>query len=110
MSSPTGAYNSSAVILASQVFSTGTSPVAAIGFPELHLDPSPAAPFPVTVLYGAGAFNMLTQLLPPSGVTLGWPIPTGVGPISVLLQGVALSPNPQNPFFTVSHGHEIQIQ
>ena len=37
-------------------------------------------------------------------------VPAGLSPIGIMLQGLCLAPNSNNPIFTTTDAHEIQIQ
>ncbi|MAB88211.1 MAG: hypothetical protein CMJ90_01970 [Planctomycetes bacterium] len=112
--SPNGTYNNTPPIMAVQVFPTGAPPSAGMfQFPELHLDLSPAATYPITFIYQSSA-------LPSSGFSTVAVIPPGMVPVSMMLQAVCLAPHtpigpppivgPGNPYFTATDAYEIRIQ
>jgi hypothetical protein len=75
----------------------------------VHVGTGALAPYPAVVIYD-GSLLGLTPALAPGGFQTSALIPTGMTPISIMLQGFCLAPNPSNPFFTTTDAHEIRIQ
>ena len=106
---PNATYVSTLPLLVAQPFPTGNLPWGPILFPEVHLSALPSAPYPIVVIYD----GTLLSLVPGLG-TYGFntiaTIPLGMAPISIMLQGYCLAPNPNNPIFTSTAAHEIRVQ
>lgn len=107
--SPLGTYNFTPPILVAQPFPTGSLPWGPILFPEVHIGTLPSEPYPPVVLYD-GTFMGFTPGLSTFGFNTVAIVPPGILPISFMLQGFCLSPNPSNPVFTATAAQEIRVQ
>ena len=98
----------SPLLLVAQLFNTGSPPLAApiTGFPEIQFDPSSAVLI-VNGLSGTTIFG--PQGILPGGNDYFFPVPSGLGGQSVLLQAIALEPMAVNDFFATTDGHEIMF-
>ena len=107
--SPTGTYNFTPPLLVAQAFPTGSTPIGPSLFPEVHIATGAWAAHPAVVIYD-GSVVGLSPGLPPAGINMMASIPSGMAPISIMLQGFCLAPNPNNLYFTTTDAQEIRIQ
>ena len=109
-SSPGGAYNLTPPLLVAQAFPTGSTPIGPVLFPEVHIGTGALAPYPAIVIYDGTGVPGMYPALPPTGFHFANTVAPSLAPISIMLQGFWLAPNPNNPIFTTTDAHEIQIQ
>ena len=107
--SPAGTYNFTLPLLIAQIYVTATPPSATPGLPELHVDPSALAPWPIIILHNGLATPFPPSLLPPGGLTNAYTVPMMPTGSSIMFQAFSLSPSPTNPIFTATDGHEIRM-
>lgn len=107
--SPGGSYNFDIPVLLAQLFNTGTPPVSPINYPELHVNPTSFAPYGIAVLYDGQNAPFGPGVLPPGGMTLAYSLPFFAPGTSIMLQAAVLAGNNNNPFFTATDGHEVQM-
>lgn len=105
-SSPSGTFDLTPPLLVGQLFSTGFPPVGAL--PGLWVNTSGAA----ILVNGLdpGILGLSTVVIPGTGNTYAYLIPSGLAGYSVILQALAVSPFASNGFFAITDGHEIQMQ
>ena len=106
--SPLGSYGLTVPILAAQLFPTGSPPIGPVLFPEVHLGTGLLAPFPIVLLYDGTAASFFNSLLPSSGLSLLFTMPSLPAGNSIMIQGFVLAPNPNNAVFTSTDAFEIQ--
>ena len=98
-SSPGGSFVGIATFLAAQAYSTGAPSPIVFGLPTLHLDPN-RLPSPLVL------FDIV---LPPTGMTLPFVVPSNLAGISFNLQAVTVTPIAANGFFASTDAHELRI-
>lgn len=92
--SPLDAYLGEPFLLLAQVFPTGNPPTSPT--PLLHLDA------PIVLLSG----DRMPRVQPEASLVLD----ERVAGMSVLFQGVVLSPATANGWVALTHGHEVRVQ
>jgi len=99
LTSPNDLFSGATSMLLVDAFLTGSPPGLVPGYPEVQFNP---ATFLIAV----------TQNPLGAGLTLDVPLTTSLAGVSVLVQGVSLSPSVEtgNGKFTTSDGHEFQLQ
>lgn len=105
--SPNGTFDYAPLVLAANLFPTGSPPVT--GIPGLALDPIQLVP----ILNGFGCAGFGCALVLPGGTGIDLLIPPTLGGHSVLIQAFALQGGltpPANGVFAGSDAHEIVIQ
>ena len=109
LDSPLGTFVGSTPIVLAQLLITGSPMGPTPGFPILQVDfsvPGAGAPF---VLFGVSTLSPLPLLLPSSGIRFGVGIPPGLTGLSILLQGVLISPNAANGVLATTDAHEVRL-
>ncbi|MEZ6194534.1 MAG: FG-GAP-like repeat-containing protein [Planctomycetota bacterium] len=104
-------YVGSVPVLAAQLHATGAPIAQPSGFPEVWVNPSPFAAYPVNVLFDGNSGPLAPSILGPGGITLAYLLPPGLSGFGIRLQAFALAPSPQtgNPIFTATNGCEIEV-
>ncbi|MFT7465602.1 MAG: hypothetical protein ACI9EF_003971, partial [Pseudohongiellaceae bacterium] len=99
LTSPNGLYGDAPALLLVDAFFTGMPPAALPGFPEIQFNPA--------------TFLIVANQAPlGAGLTLDVPLTTSLLGVSLLLQGVSLSPSVETGHaqFSTTDGHEFQLQ
>ena len=99
LTSPNGLYSGATSLLLVDPFFTGSPPDSVPGFPEIQFNP---ATFLIAI-----SQNPLG-----AGLTLNVPLTSTLAGVSVVVQGVSLSPSVEtgNGKFSTTDGHEFQLQ